>query len=189
MRTFLRSKATMKKAIRSIFMVICLLFIAVFMYNLFVKKENIKMPTSLHPVVEERTNQLIQTMADKGITIVITDGFRSVEEQNVLYEQGRTREGSIVTNAKGGGSVHNFGLAVDFALKTQSGEIIWNMELDGNGNGLADWMEVVEVAKELGFEWGGDWIGFEDYPHLQLDFGLSLAELQSGETPPEQEEL
>jgi peptidoglycan LD-endopeptidase CwlK len=179
----------MKKAIRTIFMVICLIFITLFMYNQYVKKENIPMPTALHPVVEERTNQLIQTMADKGITMVITDGFRSVEEQNLLYEQGRTTEGSIVTNAKGGESLHNFGLAVDFALKTKSGEIIWDMEFDGNGNGLADWMEVVEVAKELGFEWGGDWIGFEDYPHLQLDFGLSLAELQSGETPPEQKEL
>lgn len=179
----------MKKAIRSIFMVICFIVIAVLVYNQFLKKENISMPTALHPVVEERTNQLLQKMADKGITVVITDGFRSVEEQDILYEKGRTTEGSIVTNAKGGESLHNFGLAVDFALKTESGEVIWDMEFDGNGNGLADWMEVVEAAKELGFEWGGDWIGFEDYPHLQLDFGLSLAELQGGETPPEHEEL
>lgn len=179
----------MKKTIRRIFMVTCFIVIAVFVYNQYFKKENISMPTALHPVVEERTNQLTQNMADKGITMVITDGFRSVEEQNILYEQGRTTEGNIVTNAKGGESLHNFGLAVDFALKTESGEIIWDMEFDGNGNSKADWMEVVEGAKELGFEWGGDWFGFEDYPHLQLDFGLSLADLQSGETPPEQEEL
>lgn len=143
------------------------------------------MPTALHPVVEERTNQLIQIMADQGIAILITDGFRSVEEQNMLYEQGRTTEGSIVTYAKGGESLHNFGLAVDFALKTESGQVIWDMEFDGNGNGLADWMEVVENAKDLGFEWGGDWIGFEDYPHLQLDFGLSLNELRKGKMPSE----
>jgi len=143
------------------------------------------MPTALHPVVEDRTNQLIQNMADKGITVIITDGFRSIEEQNILYEQGRTTTGSIVTYAKGGESLHNFGLAVDFALKTGSGQVIWDMEFDGNGNGKTDWMEVVEGAKELGFEWGGDWTAFEDYPHLQMDFGLSLAELQNGETPPE----
>jgi peptidoglycan LD-endopeptidase CwlK len=148
-------------------------------------KDNVSMPTALHPVVEERTNQLIHNMATKGITMVITDGFRSIEDQNILYEQGRTTAGSIVTYAKGGESLHNFGLAVDFAIKTETGDIIWDMEFDGNGNGSADWMEVVQGAKELGFEWGGDWVRFKDYPHLQIDFGLSLAELQSGERPPE----
>ena len=39
-------------------------------------------------------------------------------------------------------------------------------------------MEVVAIAKNLGFDWGGDWSGFKDYPHLQMTFGLSLRELQ-----------
>lgn len=52
------------------------------------------------------------------------------------------------------------------------------MEYDGNDNGKSDWMEVVSIAKDLGFEWGGDWSGFKDYPHLQMTFGLSLRELQ-----------
>lgn len=178
---FLKGKAAMKR----FWMFICMILIAIIIYYQYIKKEDVPLPTTLHPVVEERTNQLIQNMADQGITVVITDGFRSVEEQNVLYEQGRTTAGSIVTYAKGGESLHNFGLAVDFALKTEAGQVIWDMEFDGNGNGSADWMEVVERAKELGFEWGGDWNGFEDYPHLQLDFGLSLNELQRGERPTE----
>lgn len=139
-------------------MFICMILIAVIIYYQYIKKEDAPLPTALHPVVEERTNQLIQNMADQGITIVITDGFRSVEEQNILYEQGRTT----------------------------AGQVIWDMEFDGNGNGSPDWMEVVERAKELGFEWGGDWMGFEDYPHLQLDFGLSLNELQNGKRPTEE---
>ncbi|MCG3055692.1 M15 family metallopeptidase, partial [Escherichia coli] len=49
-----------------------------------------------------------------------------------------------------------------------NGDIIWDMEYDGNGNGKSDWMEVAEIGKELGFEWGGDWEGFKDYPHFQL---------------------
>ncbi|MFB4163978.1 M15 family metallopeptidase [Alteribacillus sp. JSM 102045] len=28
------------------------------------------------------------------------------------------------------------------------------------------------MAKELGFEWGGDWPGLRDYSHLQLDTDL-----------------
>lgn len=148
-------------------------------------KETIPLPEEINPTVQERANQLIQETAKKGITIVITDDFRSVEEQNQLYQQGRTSNGKIVTNAKGGESYHNFGLAIDFAIETPTSEIIWDMDYDGNRNGASDWMEVVKTAKTLGFEWGGDWEGFKDYPHLQMDFGLTIAELQSGMRPDE----
>lgn len=142
-------------------------------------------PTGMHPIVEERANQLMQQSAEKGIVIVITDGFRSAEDQDRLYEKGRSSEGNIVTHAKGGESYHNFGLAVDFAIKVPSGNVIWDMQYDGNENGAADWMEVVEMAKVLGFEWGGDWARFKDYPHLEMNFGLSIAQLQRGEQPPD----
>ncbi|MDQ0973840.1 peptidoglycan L-alanyl-D-glutamate endopeptidase CwlK [Neobacillus niacini] len=141
------------------------------------------MPTELHPTVRDRSNQLIQQAAAKGIVMVITDDFRSAEDQDRLYEQGRTVAGNIVTNARGGESFHNFGLAIDFAIKTPSTDIIWDMQYDGNQNGIADWNEVVEMAKALGFEWGGDWSQFKDYPHLQMNFGLTLADLQNGKRP------
>ncbi|KON88676.1 peptidase M15 [Sporosarcina globispora] len=144
-------------------------------------------PTALHPVVADKKDQLISQAADKGINVVITQDFRSIEEQDALYEKGRTAEGNIVTHAKGGESYHNFGLAIDFALMSVDGQVIWDMKYDGNGNSKEDWMEVVEIAKDLGFEWGGDWKQFKDYPHLQMDFGLSIRELQRGKRPPETE--
>ncbi len=147
---------------------------------------NAPMPDRLHPIVEEKTNQLQQRAAEKGIVIVITDGFRSSEDQDKLYEKGRSTEGTIVTYARGGESYHNFGLAVDFAIKIPSGDVIWDMTYDGNGNSIPDWTEVVSLAKDLGFEWGGDWVRFKDYPHLQMNFGLSIAALQKGERPEEQ---
>ena len=45
---------------------------------------------------------------------VIVSGYRSSAEQNALYAQGRTTAGPIVTNAKGGQSAHNVGMAIDF---------------------------------------------------------------------------
>ncbi|MDN3018401.1 M15 family metallopeptidase [Paenibacillus sp. BSR1-1] len=147
-------------------------------------KQTTPLPTDLHPVVKERSNQLIQQAAKKGIVLVITDGFRSAEDQDRLFEKGRTSEGNIVTYAKGGESYHNFGLAIDFALKTPEGNVIWDMNYDGNKNGVADWTEVVKMAKSLGFQWGGDWAKFKDYPHLEMDFGLTIADLQNGERPP-----
>ena len=38
------------------------------------------------------------------------------------------------------------------------------MKYDGNGNSVADWTEVVQLAKELGFEWGGDWANSKIIP-------------------------
>lgn len=149
--------------------------------------ENAPLPVQLHPVVSAKKDELISLAADKGINIVITQDFRSIEEQDKLYAKGRTAGGDIVTNAKGGESYHNFGLAIDFALLSINGAVIWDMNYDGNGNSRADWDEVVEIAKGLGFDWGGDWRSFKDYPHLQYDFGLSIWELQRGKRPPEEE--
>lgn len=141
--------------------------------------------TGLHPTVAAKQEELIASARANGISILVTDGFRSIEEQDALYEQGRSASGQIVTNAQGGDSYHNYGLAVDFALINSKGEVIWDMEYDGNGNGIADWLEVVELAKQLGFSWGGDWTSFPDYPHLQMDFGYTIRDLKRGKRPPE----
>lgn len=141
--------------------------------------------TGLHPVVAESEKLLVRKAARRGIEIVITHDFRSIDEQDALYNQGRNIAGNIVTNAKGGESYHNYGLAIDFALRTPEGDVVWDMERDDNGNGKADWLEVVELAKELGFTWGGDWANFPDYPHLQMDFGLSINDLKRGKRPPD----
>ena len=139
---------------------------------------------ALHPVVEAKTNELVAEADKIGISVLVTDGFRSHEEQNALYARGRTTKGPIVTHVRGGASYHNYGLAVDFALLTPKGQAIWDLEYDGNDNGEPDWDEVVAIAKRLGFSWGGDWRGFKDYPHLQMDFGYSIQELMRGHRPP-----
>jgi peptidoglycan L-alanyl-D-glutamate endopeptidase CwlK len=140
--------------------------------------------TQLHPVVAANKQKLITQSEKIGIPIVITSDFRSSDEQDALYRKGRSDGGSIVTKVKGGQSYHNYGLAIDFALLSSKGKVIWDTEYDGNRNGKSDWMEVVAIAKKLGFTWGGDWNSFPDYPHLQMDFGYSIRELQWGWRPP-----
>ncbi|MGM1048227.1 MAG: M15 family metallopeptidase [Bacillota bacterium] len=147
-------------------------------------KEDAPSVTGIHPVVLDQKNKLVAKVREIGIKIIITDGYRSDEEQNRLYKQGRSTEGDIVTNAQAGESMHNYGLAIDFALQLKDGSVIWDMEYDGNGNGRSDWMEVVAIAKDLGFQWGGDWTNFPDYPHLQIDFGLTIRDLKRGKRPP-----
>ncbi|MBW7458166.1 M15 family metallopeptidase [Paenibacillus sepulcri] len=142
--------------------------------------------TSLHPIVAAKQADLIAAAAKIGIAILITDGLRTNEEQNALYRQGRGSSGQVVTNVKGGESYHNYGLAIDFALRTKDNDVIWDLEYDGNGSGSPDWLEVVDIAKGLGFTWGGDWEEFRDYPHLQMDFGYSIQELRRGGRPPQE---
>ncbi|MGN8647160.1 M15 family metallopeptidase [Gracilibacillus sp. HCP3S3_G5_1] len=168
--------------IRTILVILLTIGICYLFYQ-YQKYSNRPMPTELHPIVEEKKEELIERAKDIGISVIITDGFRSVEEQDAIYQRGRETEGTIVTYAKGGESYHNYGLAIDFALQTDDDNIIWDLEYDGNQNGESDWMEVVEIAKELGFSWGGDFTRFKDYPHLQMDFGLSIRELQWGKRP------
>ncbi|WP_246427612.1 M15 family metallopeptidase [Paenibacillus phyllosphaerae] len=141
--------------------------------------------TALHPVVAAKAAELVELSQQKGITIRITDDFRSTAAQDSLYRLGRSDPGSVVTNVKGGYSYHNYGLAIDFALELEGGKVVWDLDADGNKNGESDWMEVVQLAKQLGFTWGGDWANFPDYPHLQMDFGYSIRELRQGKRPPD----
>lgn len=138
----------------------------------------------LHPVVRTATERLIELSYVAGVPIVITQGLRSIAEQDELYAQGRTKPGAIVTNARGGYSFHNFGVAIDFALLLPDGRTVsWDMSRDGDNDRQTDWSEVVQIAKRLGFSWGGDWMSFKDYPHFEMTFGLSTADYRSGKKP------
>lgn len=149
-----------------------------------IKEKSSKRLTNLHPVVRSAATALIERCHKLNIPILITQGLRTIAEQDALYAQGRTKPGAIVTNARGGYSYHNFGLAVDFALLLPNGSSVsWDMRRDDNNNQIADWQEVVKEAKALGFEWGGDWTSFKDYPHFQMAFGLTLTQLRAGAKP------
>ncbi|MFD1065210.1 M15 family metallopeptidase [Oceanobacillus locisalsi] len=144
--------------------------------------------TNLHPEVQEAVETLIDRADDIDIEVVITDGLRTDEEQEALYARGREDDRDIVTHARAGESYHNYGLAVDYAIRDHDGEIIWDIHYDGNDNGESDWFEVADIAKDLGFEWGGDFNRFPDYPHLQMTFGLSISELERSYRPPVEED-
>ncbi len=178
-----------KRLVGNAFVTFLLVMAALLLYYQFLTRpeinEEVPLPADLHPVVRQNQEVLIQKAADKGIRVIVTDGFRSFQEQNSLYEKGRSAEGQIVTHAKGGDSYHNFGLAIDFALLDNQGNALWDTGYDGNGNGKSDWMEVVSIAKDLGFQWGGDWKHFKDYPHLEMRFGLSIDDLKRGKRPSE----
>lgn len=109
----------------------------------------------LLPEVKEKMEKMIQICDILGMPIRVTSGFRSIEEQNRLYAQGRTTAGAIVTNARGGESDHNFGKAFDIVFRKTGYE--------------GDWEFVSKIGKQLGLKWGGDWKTFIDKPHFYID--------------------
>lgn len=126
----------------------------------------------LHPRLQEKIKLLKAKCSEAGLKIGISECLRTVEEQNDLYAQGRTKPGSKVTNAKGTtySSMHQWGVAFDFYRN------------DGKGayNTSGKFFEKVgKIGKELGLEWGGDWKSFVDRCHFQLpDWGSTSARLR-----------
>lgn len=138
------------------------------------KKRSGKRMGSLNAEVKEKVHHLIETAYNSGIYVQISSGHRTLTEQAILYGQGRPgyywrgkkygSAGSIVTYAKPGQSTHHDGRAVDFFLVSSDGKTaLWTVN--------DQWRRVADIAKSLGFHWGGDWKSFKDYCHLELPSG------------------
>lgn len=110
------------------------------------------------------------TAATLGCDYVMIAGNRSWAEQDALYEIGRVTGGARVTNAKGGQSNHNFGIAGDF------GVFQGKAYLDTSKPELAARVHRACSlhAAACGLAWGGSWQAFTDLPHYEIETGLSM---------------
>ncbi len=110
-------------------------------------------------VQENFTNFIDACEQNHNVTIRIMEPvFRTVKDQDDLYAIGRTKGGTIVTHAKGGQSYHNFGLAIDICVLTDSGSPNWKFDMS----------TFKPEADKFGLEWGGDWNTIKDYPHFEM---------------------
>lgn len=149
-------------------------------------KVTIDRVAKLHPKVRDEAKKAIDA-AEAGfppnMAIRVVQGLRTIAEQNALYAKGRTTPGPKVTNAKGGASYHNYGLAADFAIvydKNGDGifeELSWDTVKDFDKDGKADWSEVVAQFEALKWAWGGKFRTFKDYPHCEKSFGFKPSQL------------
>ena len=114
----------------------------------------------LHPALASAVRAVIADLATRGIVVEVVQGLRTYKEQDELYAKGRTKPGPIVTQARGGQSNHNFGLAVDLCPFTDD-KPDWNAP-------MSVWAAIGGSAEARGLEWGGSWKKFLDKPHVQL---------------------
>ena len=137
----------------------------------------------LHPVTREKTEKFLEKAKENGIEVLIYCTYRSPEEQEILYMQGRLEQFGItlkelnerrkklglweltekearrkVTNAKPWQSFHQYGLAFD-CVPLAGGKPDWsNREA---------YEKLGEIAREAGLEWAGNWEKFKELPHFQ----------------------
>lgn len=142
-----------------------------------VSEERIK---KLHPKIREEVLSLLEKaeiIIDPSLKIRVVQGLRTIEEQNALYAQGRTTPGPIVTKAKGGSSFHNYGLAIDICWLVEQPDGTYKYDNIKSWNFGPNYKKVVQIFKDAGYVWGGDWKSIKDTPHFEKGFGLSWREL------------
>jgi peptidoglycan L-alanyl-D-glutamate endopeptidase CwlK len=132
----------------------------------------------MHPKLREEVYNIYEDICERltgKAYCRFTHTLRTFAEQRELFAKGRTKAGSIVTQAREGFSYHNYGMAIDIVI-IDGKNASWDIKKDYDADGKSDWMEVVQVFNEYGWEWGGNW-KFKDAPHFQKTFGYSVRSL------------
>jgi peptidoglycan L-alanyl-D-glutamate endopeptidase CwlK len=126
---------------------------------------------SLSPEFGNRVKAFLASPEARAKGVTIREARRSPLTQLAYFSRGRAPDEDFVhrmykkagfpggawsprtQNTQTLGSEHFFGNAVD---------------LEDRGKGESFYKEIAPVAKKYGLEWGGDWPGWNDYPHFQL---------------------
>lgn len=111
-----------------------------------------------------------QLCKQAGLAVLVTGTVRDEEYQLYCYNNGTSK--SKVP------SFHSVkaGLAFDFCKNVKGHEY----------DDPAFFTSAAAIAKQMGFEWGGDWRSFPDRPHLQWSDGgkYTSAMIRAGQYPP-----
>jgi len=127
---------------------------------------------TLLPEMQKKARQILKAAHDWGsgrFTFSILSGTRTYAEQDGLFGQ-RPK----VTNARGGQSNHNFGIALDIGIFDLRGKYLTG-STRAEEKAYTDLAAVVKAAVH-GIEWGGDWSSFKDQPHYEFSTGLTIAQ-------------
>ena len=106
--------------------------------------------TLCHPRLQVLAANMVEECRKQGLAVKIGETLRTRAEQDALYAQGRTKPGSIVTNAPGSSysSFHQWGTAFD----------IYRNDGQGAYNESGGFFEKAgAVGVSLGLIWGGNW--------------------------------
>lgn len=119
------------------------------------EKRNLENIKKLASHTREKALQWYDYCKKNNIEILVYETIRDEKTQRENVKKG------VSQTMK---SYHLVGQALDFVPVDQSGHALWN------GYNSKNIQKAIDYAKKLGFEWGGDWKGFKDEPHLQYNY-------------------
>lgn len=125
----------------------------------------------LLPKAQFAAREFMKAAKTAPFTVKLLSGTRSYAEQDHLF-----RQIPRVTNARGGQSNHNFGIAWDVGIFV--GGQYYTGRNAAENKAYADLAKLIKPALP-DIEWGGDWVSFKDAPHYQLKTGRSVAQVRA----------
>lgn len=128
----------------------------------------------LHPDMKILCQKWLDACEADGLKVGISQTYRSAQEQNTDYNQGRTTPGRIITNAKGGESPHNCTLADGTPAAVGFDFFIYNSDgstLDWNADD-ASWKKAISIGETLGMV-SGSTFHIRDMDHFEIVNWLS----------------
>jgi peptidoglycan L-alanyl-D-glutamate endopeptidase CwlK len=140
-------------------------------------ESNIK---SLIPAAQKKAREFMKAASEFPLTCRIISGTRTYAEQDELYKIGRTvkKDHPKVTNAKGGQSNHNFGIAWDVGIFDGKKYYEGGKKKPKEEKAYVDLSKIIK-GKVAGLEWGGDWKNPVDRPHYQLVTNKSESQIRA----------
>jgi len=130
-------------------------------------KKTTKLLEEVQPELAVKVRLILAEMAKLGHPMTVTDGNRTLAEQQALYAKGRTKppigKKYTVTNADGikAKSNHQDGRAVDCTFFNSKGQPHWPPRNEA-------WELFGSLVRAAGLKWGGDFKSRVDLPHVEL---------------------
>ena len=110
----------------------------------------------VHPDLVKAVERAAELATIAGVEFFITEGVRTLQKQRQLVAAGASQTLQ---------SRHLTGHAVDVAARV-NGEVRWDWPLYYK---IAAAFKQAASELDVAIVWGGDWKGFKDGPHFQLD--------------------
>ena len=129
--------------------------------------------SSLDRRMRPKVERVLEALKEEGYQPKIFYAWRSVAKQLEIFNEGNSKVKFSFHNAQKQNEKPN-AYAVDIIDKR------WGWEKEAERNGF--WGALGIAAKDEGLYWGGDWISFKDWAHVQFypNYMLIDAKRESG---------
>jgi hypothetical protein len=125
--------------------------------------------SSLTPLLRPKVQAVIAALIKRGFRPTIVYGWRSVTVQLELCREGHSKVKFSFHNAQNSDGTPN-AYAADIVDQRYS----WTAQAKSSGY----WAALGQEAKKQRLYWGGDWVSFRDWAHVQLVPNSRLAALK-----------